>query len=127
MANDTHARSLAELANHLIATVTEGGLEVREGTVMTLGPAPYRRLDCDGRALAYVRPRPKKRLVRVDISGLWVTPRGSRLSVPTAAGSASLLVRHREDMDEAKSFLEETVQKTREAFAKERDRTASGA
>ena len=67
MADDTQTRALSDLASSLIASITGTELSVREGTVMTLGPAPYRRLDCDGRALAYVRARPKKRGVRVDV------------------------------------------------------------
>jgi hypothetical protein len=74
---------LEALANELITEMARDGV-VREGTVMTEGPPPYRRLDCDGRALAYVRTRPRKKAVRVDVSSLWApgNPEPIPIAVP---------------------------------------------
>lgn len=103
---------LETLACSLINGISGEGV-VREGTVMTIGPAPYRRLDCDGRALAYVRTRPRKRAVRVDVSSLWTPARVPKSKIPSATGSTCLLLRSTEDVDEAIAFLRETVDKTR--------------
>ena len=65
-------KNLEELRTQLIAKLLESSTDLSEGTVMTMGPPPYRRIDCNGRAVAYVRTRPRKQAVRVDISGLWV-------------------------------------------------------
>jgi hypothetical protein len=85
---------------------------VREGTVMCVGPAPYRRLDCGGRALAYVRLRPRKGFVRVDVSGLWRAPAASALRVPGAGGAASLALRTEADRRAAVEFLKLTIEET---------------
>ncbi len=104
---------LEKLASQLIALVVDHVGGVREGTVMTVGPAPYRRLDADGRALAYVRVRPRKRAVRVDVSGLWKASSPSRLRSASAGGTATLLVRGPGDLREAARFLAESVAETR--------------
>lgn len=88
-----------------------------EGRVLSSGPPPYRRLDCDGRALAYIRARPRKRGIRVDISGLWRPPRTSRIRVPTATCAASLLVKNEADVVDAVRFLESTIRRTRRSDA----------
>lgn len=90
---------LGELVEDLIRAVRAGEPRVTEGTVMTRGAPRYRRLDLGGRALAYVRRRPKKRAVRIDVPGLWSIPR-SRLSVPSATG-ATLVVRSELDVPDA--------------------------
>lgn len=82
---------------------------------MSTGPAPYRRVDCDGRALVYLRPRPRKRGLRLDVSGLWLVPRGCVLRLPTATAAASLLVRNEGDVEEAARYVAETVRRTRAA------------
>jgi hypothetical protein len=66
--------SLEEITDRLIARLIGLNPEIKEGSVRTVGPAPYRRLDCKMRALAYIRCRPKKRMVRIDITGLWLVP-----------------------------------------------------
>ncbi len=105
---------LHTLAHKLIqGVVTEPALGVTEGTVLCTGPAPYRRLDCDGRALAYVRCRPRKRAVRVDVTGLWRAPGRSRLIIPAAGGAATLLVRSEADLADAVRFLVRAVERTR--------------
>jgi hypothetical protein len=111
-------QELDELAREVIARLVQLPNGVREGLVMTVGPAPYRRLDCDGRALAYVRTRPKKRMVRVDISGLWLATRPSRLRARSSNGAATLIVKTRRDMLEAVHYLEEVVSRTRAAEAR---------
>jgi hypothetical protein len=105
-------QELHGLAERLIENVTKEGL-VREGVVMTQGKLPYRRLDCDGRALAYIRPRPKKKGVRIDVSGLWAPPSTNRLQVSSSTGCAALLVQCDHDVAEASGYLLETVTRTR--------------
>ncbi len=104
---------LAELAETLVQGTLSAELGIQEGVVMTTGKLPYRRLDCDGRALAYIRVRPKKRVVRIDVSGLWKAPGRSRLKVQAAGGSATLMVRSEADLHDAIRFLVNTVSKTR--------------
>src|SRR5205085_5175793 len=102
------------LENALIQELTEAAtLGVREGIVMTIGPRPYRRLDCDGCALAYVRTRPRKNAVRVDISGLWLARQPSRLMVPNSGGAATLLIRGENDRLEAVAFIGSVITETR--------------
>lgn len=108
-------QDLAALASALISEVTRTVPGAREGTVMTIGPVPYRRIDADGRALAYVRVRPKRRAVRVDVSGLWQASSPSRLRCPAAGGAATLLVERREQLPEALRFLQRCVEETRAA------------
>lgn len=104
---------LQNLLEVIIREITTDGLQVTEGRVMTVGPPPYRRLDCDGRALAYLRRRSRKRAVRIDVSGLWAAERPSRIRIPTSSGSATLMVRTADDLEEAISFLRDTVERTR--------------
>ncbi|MCK6551771.1 hypothetical protein L6R52_38410 [Myxococcota bacterium] len=111
------AQALEVLEAKLVAIADEivrGTLapDIREGVVMTVGPVPYRRLDCDGRALAYVKTRPKKRAVRIDVSGLWLAPQGSRLRIRSSTGAA-LMVTCEDDVGEAIAFLKQTVELTR--------------
>lgn len=115
MSLESQNRDLHQWMNEIVRVVTHSGERIFEGIVMTPGPPPYRRLDCDGRALAYLRLRSRKGGVRIDISGLWVPPRTSPLSIPTASGAASLMVRQREEIGEAVAFLFETVSATRHA------------
>lgn len=115
---------LGALAEDLIRAMVDSALEVREGIVMTVGPPPYRRLDADGRALAYVRVRPRKRAVRVDVSGLWRAVLDSPIRTPSASGAATLMVRTPEEVGMAVRYLAQTVERTREAEREERDRKA---
>jgi hypothetical protein len=55
------------LAARLIDRVLSTDPGIEEGVVMTLEKMPYRRLDCGGRALCYIRVRPTKRVVRIDL------------------------------------------------------------
>jgi hypothetical protein len=110
---------LVQLASELIADLNYHAPHIREGQVMTIGPAPYRRIDCDRRALAYVRARPRKGMVRVDITGLWKAPRReSRLCEQSSCGTATLFLRSREDKNEAIAFLLEVVEETRAYHAR---------
>ena len=118
--NERKARSLAlrrhliDLANRFImAVLADTDLGVYEGVVMTVGPPPYRRLDCDGRALAYIRVRPRKRAVRVDVTGLWTVPAVRRCRIANAGGAATFLLRAELDCDEIAQVLVETVRRTR--------------
>lgn len=110
--------TLNTMTDALFARLTSSGLGITEGKVMTAGPPPYRRLDCDGRALAYVRRRARKGAVRIDVSGLWNAERPSRIRIPTSNGIATLLVRDAHDLDEAIAFLSDTVERTRRANTK---------
>lgn len=111
-------RHLVDLAERFIKTVlADSELGVYEGVVMTVGPPPYRRLDCDGRALAYIRVRPRKRAVRVDVTGLWAVPPVRRCRVANAGGSATFLLRTEPDGDEIADVLLETVRRTRRTEA----------
>lgn len=85
--------------------------DIGEGVVRTVGPPPYRRLDCRKRALVYIRARPKKRLVRVDLTGLWLAPPRCRLSLPSAAGAA-LALRSELDVEDAIRFILQAVART---------------
>lgn len=100
------AKMIAELALALPAC--------REGVVMTIaGPPPYRRVDCDGRALAYFRTRPRRHMVRIDVSSLWLAPpEALSILVPGATGMA-LCIRSDEDAELALRFLKRIVQHTR--------------
>ena len=55
------------LAARLIDRVVSTDPGIEEGVVMTLEKMPYRRLDSGGRALCYIRVRPTKRVVRIDL------------------------------------------------------------
>src|ERR1044071_1814448 len=110
--NDLHT-SLDSLADHLIHDLTKGPSPIREGIVMTMGNVPYRRLDCDGRALAYVRTRRRKNMIRVDISGLWAAPRKPESAIPGSQGTISFAVRTENDRVAAVGYLTEVVTHTR--------------
>jgi hypothetical protein len=110
------------LAQELIADVCRLAPHIQEGPVMSRGAAPYRRLDCDRRALAYVRARPRKEMVRIDLSGLWRVPRESRLMLHGSGSSATLMLRSAEDKSEAIAFLIAAVDLTRSLYAEERAR-----
>ena len=116
---DTTPLVLERLAAELIELSTSGELGIREGVVMTVGTPPYRRLDCDGRALAYVRTRPRRRAVRVDISGLWVATEPPHFGIRGAGGSVTLLLRSRADLVEATTYIEALVVRTRKAYEQE--------
>lgn len=117
MENQEQVSRLEALATSFIDEAVRVLTGVREGIVMTVGPAPYRRLDADGRALAYIRVRPRKHAVRVDISGLWHVRGPSRLRVPSAGGSATLLIQNPADVPEALRVLGRAVDETRAAHA----------
>jgi hypothetical protein len=116
----SHRASLEDLAAALIERAIARCASIEEGEVMSLGPPPYRRLDCDGRALAYVRIRHRARVVRVDVSGLWAVARRSPLIAPSAAGAATLRVASADDLEEAVELLAETVAFTRRARGQDR-------
>ncbi|MEE2902246.1 MAG: hypothetical protein VYC39_07945 [Myxococcota bacterium] len=118
-------KDLEELRTQLIGKLLESSTELSEGTVMTMGPAPYRRIDCNGRAVAYIRTRPRKQAVRVDISGLWVICPQSRkhldrIMVRSATGSVSLLIKSKADIEASIQLIVNTVLHTQKL---ERDYT----
>ncbi|MBK8013837.1 MAG: hypothetical protein IPK13_21110 [Deltaproteobacteria bacterium] len=122
----THG-ALERIAAELIDLATSGDLGIREGTVMTVGAPPYRRLDCDGRALAYIRTRPRRRAVRVDVSGLWIATEPPHFGIRGAGGSVTLLLQRRADLVEATTYIEALVVRTRKAHEQEhRRRRATG-
>ena len=59
---------LEVLAGRLIDRVRAEDPTIDEGIVMTLEKLPYRRLDFRGRALCYIRVRPTKHCVRIDLA-----------------------------------------------------------
>lgn len=102
-----------QLIDHLVTEVTRNS-DAEEGVVVcTAGPPPYRRLDCDHRALAYIRARPRKRMVRVDLSGLWRAAPECRLAQPVAAGATALIIRSIDDVPEVVRYLRDTIAGTR--------------
>lgn len=110
--------ALGRLAQELIEGLTGAhGTEVREGVVMSQrGDVGYRRLDCDGCALAYVRVRPRKQAVRVDISNLWLAPEGAAME-RTSSGTC-LMLRSSSDVQDAVRVLQDVVHRTRLANAR---------
>ncbi len=119
--NDTMLmRELSILEDDLIDMIVKTIPGVREGYVRSEGPKPYRRLDCDGRALAYIRCRPRKAIVRLDVSGLWRVAPNSRIRARSSSSAATLFLRLLTDIDEAVTYLQKTVSNTRQAYARER-------
>ncbi len=112
---------LNSLMANLVDDLASRDLDISEGLVLTVGPPPYRRLDCDSRALAYVRVRPRREAVRIDMSGLWKVPRSSPLILPSAGGPATLLVKNERERREAVDFLCAAVRLTRAALKDEAD------
>ncbi len=96
--------------------------EITEGLVRSERAAPYRRLDCHGRALAFVRRRPRKNGVRVDISTLWLLPELPAIAIPARGVGASLMLRTMSDVAIAVAFLAATVECTRAAHEAHRAR-----
>lgn len=95
--------------------------DAREGRVRTRHPQRYRRLDCDGRALAFLRPRSQAAAgLRVDLTGLWVRPGPWPTEIPGRSGSASLLVQTTREARAAGKFLAWAVRWTRSRLAQER-------
>src|SRR5262245_32708257 len=96
--------SLCRLADTLVAAATQG-TGIYEGVVTSMTRMPYRRLDFDGRALAYIRCRPRKNALRIDVPGAWITPKTSRLAVPGAIAANALAVSCEADAIEAAAVL----------------------
>jgi hypothetical protein len=108
---------VTDLAEMVVAIATDPKLAIGEGQVRSpKAAAPYRRLDCERRALAYVRARPKKRIVRIDISCLWTLPHESSLRKPSAT-SVALEVTSEKEAREAAEYLQAIVRHTREVRA----------
>ena len=110
------------LMDALVEAVTAIVPAAREGHVRG-HTARYRRLDCDGRALAYLRPRTRPSAsVRVDLSGLWVRPGPCTLEIAGRTGSASLLIVRPQQIAEAARYLAWAVANMRALLAGERAR-----
>ena len=117
--DSTVTHRLERLAARVIDDLTEQPTAgICEGKVMTVGPPPYRRLDCDSRALAYIRSRPRKRAVRIDISALWDARHECPLRIQSSSSAATLMLASDLDVDEAVSFIREAVARTRAAHKK---------
>jgi hypothetical protein len=108
---------LRGLADRIIGALVESSLGIEEGEVATRRPGLYRRLDCPEGALAYVRVRPKKRTVRIDVTGRWPIGQRPRIVGPSAAGAASLMVENDADADLAVEILLAAVLRARSAEA----------
>jgi len=119
---DGYREELEPIAQRLVACLVEARVGIKEGEVMTPGPPPYRRLDCDARALCYVRVRPKKRGVRIDLSGLWCIAGECRFRVPGSSGMASFMIEEPAHAEELARYLVDVVYFTRRRFAEERSR-----
>jgi hypothetical protein len=112
-ASQERSEPLERLAAALIAAALAGSIPgAREGRVQASGRAPYRRIDCDGRALALVRVRPARCAVRVDVPAHRSPPRGARLAVAGAAGVA-LLVRADDEIAEVVAYLSLVIARVR--------------
>lgn len=106
-------RFVSRLAEDLIEAAEAHEFGLTEGVVSSLHPS-YRRLDCDGRALAYIRTRPRLKAVRVDVARSWRAVEPCRLSVPSKQTRASLMIHHPEDLEAAVLFLGQIVLVTRD-------------
>ncbi len=105
---------LDNLINSLIESMKLELPDVMEGEVDGKAGVPsYRRIDCDGRALTYLRARPRMKCIRVDITGLWRAPVEGPLAEPMAAGSTSLVVRGPHDFPEVLRYLRKVIDRTR--------------
>lgn len=121
---------LRALGDRLLEELARLAPWAREGAVRGRRPGIYRRVDCDGRALIYLRPRRRGvRGLRVDLSGLWVRPRKSPIEISGRSGSASLLVTDAAEIPEAARFVAEAIVTTRrllDAEARRRPPTHAG-
>ncbi len=103
---------LHRLAEAFVVAITATGLGITEGLVRSQrDPAPYRRFDCDRRALVYLRIRPKKDLVRIDLAGHWLAPARNALSLGRSRGV--LAIRRPEDVLPAVEVVVGTILTTR--------------
>ncbi len=119
---DEVRESLEPVAEQLVRLLCGASMGITEGQVMTPGPPPYRRLDCDARALCYIRVRPKKRGVRVDLSGLWFIAGSSRFRIPGSSGMASFMIHDPAHAFELAEYLRDVVHYTRHRYAEDRQR-----
>jgi hypothetical protein len=105
---------LDNLINSLVEEIKRALPDAMEGEVDSKAGVPsYRRIDCDGRALLYLRARPRIKCIRVDITGLWRAPIEGPLAEPMAAGSTSLVVRGSADFPEVLRYLRKAIDRTR--------------
>jgi len=114
---DPSITELDQLREQLVQALLKDNTSLTEGTVMSMGPPPYRRIDCGGRAVAYLRSRPRKRAVRADISGLWVIcpqarARAAKIIIRSATGGASLMITSAEEIDTAVDLISSSVRHT---------------
>lgn len=111
---DARQVRLESLARAFVEALYAAKLGAIEGTVRSQqDEAPYRRFDCDHRALLYLRLRPKKDLVRIDIAGHWLAPPRTRLTLGSSRGV--LVLKTPSDVATAVEVVARTVADTREA------------
>lgn len=108
---------LREYYDHLAKMVYERLLarepSLKIGRDQVHSPPYYRRIDCDGRALVYFKPRPRKRWLRIELTSLWEVAATTTLAVRTSTGIA-LLIDKGDEIEEAVEFLLMAIQYTRE-------------
>lgn len=103
---------LHRLVEAFVIAMIGTDLGITEGLVRSQrDPAPYRRFDCDRRALLYLRVRPKKDLVRIDLAGHWLAPTRNPLSLGRSRGV--LAIRRPEDVLPAVEVVVGTILTTR--------------
>lgn len=114
---NTSTLALDSLRELLVVALLAESQELREGVVMTMGPPPYRRIDCNGRAVVYLRSRPRRKAVRADMSGLWVicpnaSARAAGIMIRSATGGASLMLSSEDHIKLAVDLIVESVNYT---------------
>lgn len=103
---------LERLVEAFVIALIGTELGISEGQVRSQrDPAPYRRFDCDRRALLYLRVRPKKDLLRIDLAGHWLAPARNPLSLGRSRGV--LAIRKPEDVLPAVEVVVGTILTTR--------------
>jgi hypothetical protein len=103
---------LERLVEAFVIALVGTELGITEGLVRSQrDPAPYRRFDCDRRALLYLRIRPKKDLIRIDLAGHWLAPARNALSLGRSRGV--LAIRRPEDVLPAVQVVVGTILTTR--------------
>lgn len=114
-----YRRRAQQLVSLIIQRMEARELGIVEGRVSSMRPN-YRRLDCDGRCLVYLRTRASIHAVRADVPPSWLRVEPCRLTVATTNRglSAALMVHDEKDVDVFLEFLIQTVAETRAAMVR---------